>query len=208
MAEDFEDKIISAAMRLFADEPYNRVSLLEIAVEAGEPLEKVAHAYPHKAGVIAAAIRRIDSRSVEGVTADPVEGPRDRLFEILMNRFEAAQPYRDGFRNLFRSARDPMLAMGSLCRFGFSMATTLEAAGLSATGPLGFARIKALSAAYLYVLRAWFEDDSADLSKTMAALDRALDRLEGLGPLFPFGGRGSDAAPRAEGNADDATAPV
>jgi len=42
----------------------------------------------------------------------------------------------------------------------------------------GRLRVKGLSALYLSTLRVWFRDDSDDLSKTMAALDRGLSRID------------------------------
>ena len=61
-----------------------------------------------------------------------------------------------------------------------SMAWMLEAAGVPAAGLQGRVRAHLLAGLYLLVLRAFFADDTTDLAKTMAALDRALRRLEGV----------------------------
>ena len=47
-------------------------------------------------------------------------------------------------------------------------------------------RIQGLKAVTAFALRAWMTDDSADLSKTMAALDRALNRAEKLAGMTSF----------------------
>ena len=47
-------------------------------------------------------------------------------------------------------------------------------------GPLMPLRIAALGGAYLATLRVWLNDDGPDLAKTMAALDRQLDRAKRL----------------------------
>ncbi|MDP9095246.1 MAG: TetR family transcriptional regulator, partial [Pseudomonadota bacterium] len=57
-----------------------------------------------------------------------------------------------------------------------SMKWLLEAAGVPATGVSGALRIHGLMALWLYALRSWEQDDSLDLSGTMAAVDRGLDR--------------------------------
>ena len=44
------------------------------------------------------------------------------------------------------------------------------------TGVTGQLRVHGLMALWLYALRAWERDESADLSGTMAAVDRGLDR--------------------------------
>ena len=60
----------------------------------------------------------------------------------------------------------------------------LEAAGISASGPFGLLRTKGLLAVWLAALRVWLADDSNDLSRTMAALDRYLRRAERLAIEF------------------------
>ena len=57
-----------------------------------------------------------------------------------------------------------------------SMKWLLEAAGVPASGLTGQLRVHGLMALWLYALRAWERDESADLSGTMAAVDRGLDR--------------------------------
>jgi len=52
----------------------------------------------------------------------------------------------------------------------------LEAAGAAAHGIRGELQVRGLIAVWLWALRAWEKDDSADLSGTMAALDAALAR--------------------------------
>jgi hypothetical protein len=58
------------------------------------------------------------------------------------------------------------------------MAMTLTLAGLSAEGLSGLIRAKALAMIYGSVMPAFWRDDSADLSRTMAALDDRLQRIE------------------------------
>jgi hypothetical protein len=54
----------------------------------------------------------------------------------------------------------------------------LEAAGIATAGLGGALSTQGMVAVWLYTLRAWDKDDTADLSATMAALDRALSRAE------------------------------
>jgi hypothetical protein len=75
-------------------------------------------------------------------------------------------------------ARDPLAALTLSRALGRSMAVVLEAAGVSADGLPGALRRNALAAMHLAVLRVWLSDDSADQSKTMAALDHRLKRAE------------------------------
>ena len=70
-----------------------------------------------------------------------------------------------------------------LCR---SMSWMLEAAGMDTGGARGAMRVAGLSGVYLKTLKVWKKDDSPDLSKTMAALDKDLNRLEQFANSFGF----------------------
>ena len=175
-----------AAFRGWAD-----VSLTEAAQDAGLPLPTVRARFPDKSAVLLRFGVMADQAALAGGSAEPAA--RERLFDMIMLRFDALQAQRDGVRALMSHLRtDPAtsaLLYGSTLR---SMGWLLDAAGLRAGGLLGAARAHGLLALWLYALRAWEQDESPDLSATMAAVDRGLDqaiRAEGMWP-----GRRSDDA--------------
>jgi hypothetical protein len=59
-----------------------------------------------------------------------------------------------------------------------SMSTTLALAGLSGDGLRGLIRVKGLAGLYGSVLPVFLRDESDDLTRTMAALDGRLQRIE------------------------------
>jgi hypothetical protein len=118
---------------------------------------------------------------------DPSMSERERLFEILMERFDILNKDREAVRSMLHSAlRDPAQGAISLPHLGRSMAWMLEAAGIAAGGIRGAAKILCLSGVYIYCLRCWMKDDTADLSKTMAAVDRALGQVENIAGRLRF----------------------
>jgi hypothetical protein len=56
----------------------------------------------------------------------------------------------------------------------------LEAARIQPWGLAAPLQLKGLGLVYLSVFRVWLNDDGEDLAKTMAALDKALGRVENL----------------------------
>lgn len=177
------DRIVDAAMALAAERGWRGLSLAEVAARAEVSLADLVDAFPSRSSILDAYGRRIDERMLAG--GHETEGPvRDRLFDVLMRRFEAMAPDRRALAAILRDGGiDPLAALCGLRRFGRSMALTLEAAGLSSEGLAGLARIEALSIVALYAFRVFLDDDSADLSRTMAALDSALRRAEGVAGL-------------------------
>jgi hypothetical protein len=96
-----------------------------------------------------------------------------------MERFDALNEQRAGIVAILDSFRhDPKQAVITLPHLGRSMSWMLDAAGIDTGGVKGLMKIAGLTAVYLDTLRAWKDDDSEDMAKTMAALDRNLARAE------------------------------
>lgn len=112
---------------------------------------------------------------------------RERLFDVLMARFDALTPYRDAIDIIARASLvDPRLSVFFAFALPRSMRRMLSLAHIRVSGIEGALKARVLSALWLNISRIWLRDDSPDLGKTMAALDRALARIEPVGErLFP-----------------------
>ena len=98
-----------------------------------------------------------------------------------MRRFDSLEPCKAGLHRVVRDLpRDPPTALAVTLRARRSMAWMLAAAGIDSDGLHGLLRIKALAVVWALALRDWFSDDSPDMSKTMASLDKLLARAESL----------------------------
>jgi AcrR family transcriptional regulator len=191
-----EDRMVDAALALAAGRPWNAISLAEIAAEAGLPLDQAYAACPSRLAILTALQRRIDRAALAEVVSESEDGQRDRLFDLLMRRFDALRPHRAGLRSILRNSRgDPQLLCGApgLLR---SMAWMLEGVGISAAGWRGRLRAHLLAGLYLSVFRIFLDDDGTDLAKTMAALDR---RLRRGGSWLGLVGAPADAAAASNG---------
>ncbi len=180
------DRILDAALKAAADGGWAALSMADIAAAAGVPLAQVHARYRSKAAILAAYGRRVDAAVLAEVTPpNPDDDARDRLFDVLMSRFDVLSRDREAVLAILADApRQPGIALCALPSLVCSMGWMLEAAGLSAAGLSGLLRAKALAAVWLATLEAWRRDDSEDLSRTMAVLDRNLRRAEGIARLF------------------------
>lgn len=174
------ERVIEAAMALAAERNWEQVSLLDIAQAAGVSLADLYRRYRSKQNVLAAFSRRIDEEVLAEEDVEDLDEPaRDRLFDVLMRRFDHLLPYRAGIDSILRAyRRDPVMALGGLRQLRRSMACMLEAANLSSSGLRGELRLNGLCAIYVATLRTWLTDETADMAKTMAALDGYLRRIE------------------------------
>ena len=121
----------------------------------------------------------MDRLVTEGTVPGQGGTPRDRVFDAVMRRIDAMQPYRAGLvRFLKELPGRPDLLLALAPSLPAAMARLLDAAELSASGLAGQMRVQGLVLVWLATIRAWVEDTGPDLGKTMAALDRALDQAE------------------------------
>lgn len=174
------DGLIEAAFARFAVDGWRQTKFADVVADAGmKPAEALTHA-DGKADILRAYIRGIDAAvlGAEGGYTDE-DTPRDRLFDLLMRRFEAMMPRRDALARVGREIQgDPLAAAFFAPGAKRAMRRYLDAAGIEARGPFGGLRSDGLLMVWLATHRVWADDDSADLAKTMAALDKNLSRAE------------------------------
>jgi AcrR family transcriptional regulator len=173
--------IVTAAMTLAAERDWRDIALSDIAAAAGLSLSDLLAAFPSKPAILDGFARDIDRRMLAGFEPEPDSGSaRDRLFDVLMRRFDALDPYKPALAGILRAAwQDPLAGMAMGGTVFRAMGLALEAAGIASDGAVGTLRRKALGVLYAATLRDWLKDDSADKSRTMAALDGRLRRVEG-----------------------------
>ena len=175
------DKAIEAFLRLVAEKGYGQVALREVAEAAGLGVAEVYRLYPDKVALASAFLAKIDADVLAGVPrqSDPEETARDRLFDVLMRRYDALRGHRAALAAIRRAAiRDPLLALALGPALRRSMAAMLEAASLASDGLIGALRQNGLLAIDYAVSRVFDRDETPDLSKTMAALDGRLKTAE------------------------------
>jgi AcrR family transcriptional regulator len=177
---DLPRHVIDTAIKIAGEKGWRATTMADIAARAEISLADIYRVFPAKSDILRGFTRQIDEAVLSvGPDGDESESARDRLFDVMMRRFDALTPYRSGLDRISRDLRgDPVAAAVHACSLRRSMAWMLEAAGIPSDGIAGALRIKGLGVVYLMVFRVWLTDDSADLSRTMAALDARLRQAE------------------------------
>jgi ubiquinone biosynthesis protein COQ9 len=172
---EFDEALVAAVFTQAGERGWRSVSLVQAARDAGLDVARTRSRFPSRVAVLMRFGAMADRAALE---AAPSSGPvKDRLFDMIMRRIDVLQAHRAGVVAVLESApTDPLLGL-LLSRLSLrSMGWLLEAAGVSATGLRGAAHKRGLLAVWLWVARAWRNDNSTDLATTMSALDQALDR--------------------------------
>ncbi|WP_208642231.1 TetR/AcrR family transcriptional regulator [Methylobacterium terrae] len=170
------EAIVEALMRLSAEQPWNDIEIADIAQEAGVSLAEFRDAYPSKGAVLGGFARMIDKQVLEGASDDLDEEPtRERLFDVLMRRLDAMDPYKPALRRIAFALRGDPLSLAALNQVALnSQRFMLASAGISTEGPLGRVKLQGVVIAFARVMEVWLEDDDPALARTMAALDREI----------------------------------
>lgn len=179
---DLPRAIVDAALTCAATQGWASTSLSDIAKTAGISLADLRGQFASKNAILQRFSMLIDEAVLaerdEEMAARPA---RERLFDAIMRRFDALAPHKEGVRAILRSTIcDPEAALCGVASLRRSMHWMLEAADINSGGLRGAVRVKGLSVIYLAVLNVWLRDDTEDMARTMAALDRQLSRVDRL----------------------------
>ena len=184
---DIQKKIVTTALNLAVEQGWEYTTLRDIAERSELKPSDLYDVIDDKSDVLVLLGRLIDRQVLAELDVDETSSPRERLFDIMMDRYEVLNDYREGLIAILESFKyDPkqlVISMPHLCR---SMSWMLECAGVETSGVKGALKVAGLSGLYLKVLRTWIEDDSDDLAKVMAALDKALERAESAADTLGF----------------------
>jgi AcrR family transcriptional regulator len=192
--------LLLAAFALIGDEGWRGFSFEALARRTGMSRVEIYRRFHSRAALLGALAERADEAML-GVDEAELAGlpPRDRVFELLMRRLEALVPYRAGLTRLARDARrDPCVVLLTACRLERSFIWLQDVAGLRHHGLRARVARRALGLAYARTLQVWFNDEGADLGRTMAELDKQLRRVQRIARLHGPRGRRTEEGEAAQ----------
>lgn len=180
------DKILEAFLSLLAETSFEKIGLAAVADKAGVSLAEMRKYFGSTFDMVASFVRATDEKVLAGGDVEDAQATtRDRLFDVLMRRFEVLTPNRAAVRSLACTARrNPRFALGMNKLAVRSQQWMMSAAGLDSSGLAGGMRAQALAVMFARVMRVWLDDEDPGLARTMAELDRELAAGARLATLF------------------------
>jgi AcrR family transcriptional regulator len=169
-------KIRQAAFALAERKPWHEITMADIAQQSGLSISALMRNVEFRAAILRDFSRDIDAAMLLVFEKYPPEGEaHDRLFDVIIKRLEIMQPYRSVIGSVMkRRLGDPGEAAVMLQSVAVTIGWIAAAAKVEeepawrSLGKIGLGR------AYIKAVSAWVRDDDPGLSRTMAALDRAL----------------------------------
>ena len=97
---EFDTALVTAAFRLAGEEGWRNLNVAKAARAAGLPLDEARSRFPSRSAILLRFGRLADQAALLDAADD---GPvRDRLFDLLMRRFDVMQTHRAGVKALLR----------------------------------------------------------------------------------------------------------
>jgi AcrR family transcriptional regulator len=186
MAESDESDLLTLAFELLAERGWERFSFVELSRRASLPLAEVYAQLPDRAALLRVLGRRLDAEML-AIDMAELDGmsPRERVFELIMRRLDAMAPYRASLRSLARRTRpEPTLVLAACCNLSRLSRRLVDAAGVDGGPVMQRMARRATGAVYLQTFRVWLDDDTPDMARTLAELDRRLQQAESVARWF------------------------
>lgn len=185
--QDFET--LQTALKLAGERSWQEITLVDIAEASGSSLSSL-YATADKSA-LAKQLESWADVAMSAEACDIEDSPRERLFDVIMRRFETLETERAGVLSLMKwRSTSPRLRAELLRARTHSANWALACAGLDTLGPL---ETRATSLGLAWVIaqteKVWRQDEGGDFARTMAMLDAELiaaeERLAALKRIAP-----------------------
>lgn len=172
--------VVDAFMTALMTTPYPDIHLRTLADQANVPFAKLLMTFSSRLDVFASFAEHVDEVVLSGDDPDMLEEPaRERLFDVLMRRFDTLLPYKLALIQLERDMRrEPALTMGLGRIAATSMARMAASADVDVEGARGALVMAGLMQVYARVMRVFLRESDEGQALTMAELDKALRQAE------------------------------
>lgn len=189
------DKIIQTCWDL-AKEGIDALDNEKIAHQSGTYEIEINALFPEKKNIILALLADLKTKA-PFPPYNPDLNPDDQFFDAIMILYDAATPHKEAIKRLSQDlVWNPMLAIsltGTFQHFANEIIKQFYPIPSEGSPIKGYGQQLAQNLGYqvllLRVFYVWLEDETSDLSKTMAALDQGIKQIAECRSWFNFDSR-------------------
>ena len=184
MVENKKEKLIILGFKLIEKKGWSYFSLKSLAKENKSDLESIKIFFKNKSEFLESFSEMIDNKVLANIDKDEFNknSIKDNLFELIMLRFENLNHYKTGLKILLSDLKKSPLELKKIMKKVLdSMDLFLEIANVKNNYLMDFIKVNIIFIIYSYVFNVWLDDQSSEMSKTMAELDKWLSKAEFYG---------------------------
>lgn len=183
--ESIKKKISEAALNLLKSRSWSKIKMKDIFEKAGIKSNSAFFHVKNKKDILVLIQNYFDNQMYENIQDNATSNKHDKIFDILMTRFELYNKHRTAVIKLFNYIinKPDLLIIFIPITFKF-LTNVLELSDISSDGIYGNLKAEGLLIIYLMIFLVWKKDDTSGLEKTMTAVDNYLSRGESFINLF------------------------
>jgi len=171
------DKIFTSIAR----DGWTKFSLLQFSKTQKISIQDLKSFFRNKDHILERFSKMIDHKVESNIDIEEIKSTsnKDNLFELIMLRLEAMQTYKQALRNILATVKEQPVILKKLSKNIInSLDFYLEISSYYDGTPVDFLKKNAIFFIYSLTFRVWLNDESDDLSKTMAELDKFLSMAD------------------------------
>lgn len=174
------DQLVDSLLDALLTRSFHDMTLRQIAADAEMPLAEVLMQVSTKMELLESYAARVDREVLAEDDPDMADEPvRERLFDVLMRRYDALLPNKLSLIQLERDARrDPALGVALIRIVSSSMKRMAVSAHVETDGLKGAMVLAGMMQVHGRVMRVWLDEEDKGQALTMAELDKALRQAE------------------------------
>ena len=180
-SDNKEHYILKKAFQIIEREGWEKFSLLNLSKEEKIEQKKVRLYFKNKDEVIDKFSIMIDSKVESKINFNDfkISSKKDNLFELIMIRLEEMQTYKIALIKIIDSAKKKPFLLSKISNNVMNtLDFYLELTSCYDNSAIDFFKKPTLFFIYSFTFNTWLKDETDDLSKTMAELDRLLTLSE------------------------------
>ncbi len=181
-----KQKVIHAGLQIISAKDTLNIHLSDIAEKLDVDVVELYPFIQKPLDVFSLITRQVNQTLALEYQYDPSIPVRDQYFDLIMERFDLLQPYKTDIAYFIKKAPASPLSLAMFFpNFDRGITLMMHLAGDIQNNRARYIKRTALIGVYLSTFRVWLKDNSSDSAKTMAHLDKALDKLTRLEEFIP-----------------------
>ena len=180
-SSETEKKFIKKGFHLINDIGWDKFSLEKLSTKENIPVEDLKDLFKCKYSIVDKFSRMVDKNIESKLKIEDFKdsSKKDILFELIMMRFDEMEEFKGSLAQILDASRNKPLLISIITKNVMNtMDFFLELSDSYNNYAFDFLKKNFLFLIYSITFKTWLSDNTEELSKTMAELDRLLSTAE------------------------------
>lgn len=174
-------KILKEAIHLIETIGWKDFSISKLSRIRNIEIHQIKFFFKTKTSILKEFTKMIDESVLKEISIEDLEScsTKDNLFEFIMLRFEKLEPYKIMLKKFLIDIKSQPIVLKTISKqISNSLDLYLELSNAKNNYFIDQIKLNTFFLMYAYIFKIWLEDDSTEMNRTMAELDKWLSKAE------------------------------